>query len=553
MDYFSILNLNKEPFSNSPDPEYFFNSQQHQGCLQKLELSIRLRRGLNVVIGDVGTGKTTLCRQLIRRFADDQDCETHLILDPSFSTPSEFLATAAGMLAEERSASGTNDWQVKESIKQVIFQKGVDEKKTVVLIIDEGQKIPEFCLEILREFLNFETNEYKLLQIVIFAQKEFENSLDLHANLADRINLFHLLEPLNFRDTMRMIQFRIKQSSRVSVERSFFSYPALWQIYRVTRGYPRKIVNLCHRIVLAMIIQNRTKAGWRLVRSSASRIAPEPVVKWRRVFVTVLVLLATASIAVGLAPGRFKLPVKWISETVREPARSIEPIQAEKRSETTNSGAETVKLKEPPSVRRGTVEKIATSGPLNPGLTLKTAAIKETGEPLPEATVPEKNPPLVLGQVTLKRNETLWRLIEKVYGVFDDQYLESLKAVNPHIDNPNRVETGRLISVPAIPARVKPLASKVWWVKVCEKEQLKEAIELLRAYPEAAPSIRLLPYWNKRELKFVILLREYFYNEADAGRQIERLPLETGAEASILSSWEKDIVFYADPFRVPRR
>ena len=76
MDYFSILNLNKEPFSNSPDPEYFFQSRQHYGCLQKIELSLRLRRGLNVVIGDVGAGKTTLCRQLIRRFAGDEGSET---------------------------------------------------------------------------------------------------------------------------------------------------------------------------------------------------------------------------------------------------------------------------------------------------------------------------------------------------------------------------------------------------------------------------------------------------------------------------------------------
>ena len=69
MDYFSILNLKQEPFSNSPDPDFFFHSREHQECLQKLELSILLRRGLNVIIGDVGTGKTTLCRQLIRRFA----------------------------------------------------------------------------------------------------------------------------------------------------------------------------------------------------------------------------------------------------------------------------------------------------------------------------------------------------------------------------------------------------------------------------------------------------------------------------------------------------
>ena len=95
MDYFSILNLSKEPFSNSPDPDYFFQSRQHVGCLQKLELSLRLKRGLNIVIGDVGTGKTTLCRQLLRRFAKDENVATHLILDPYFSSPLEFLKTVA--------------------------------------------------------------------------------------------------------------------------------------------------------------------------------------------------------------------------------------------------------------------------------------------------------------------------------------------------------------------------------------------------------------------------------------------------------------------------
>ena len=65
MDYFSILNLNKEPFSNSPDPEFFFHSRQHLDCLQKLELSLLLRRGLNVIIGEVGTGKTMLVRSLL--------------------------------------------------------------------------------------------------------------------------------------------------------------------------------------------------------------------------------------------------------------------------------------------------------------------------------------------------------------------------------------------------------------------------------------------------------------------------------------------------------
>ena len=174
MDYFSILNLNREPFSNSPDPDYFYHSSQHLDCLQKLELSLHLRRGLNVIIGDVGTGKTTLCRQIIRRFANRKDMETHLVLDPLFKDPADFLAATAKLLSGRKLPEGTTDWQAKEFIKHTLFRKGVDQKRTTILIIDEGQKIPVFCLELLREFLNYETNDYKLLQIVIFAQKEFE-------------------------------------------------------------------------------------------------------------------------------------------------------------------------------------------------------------------------------------------------------------------------------------------------------------------------------------------------------------------------------------------
>ncbi|MBU4287620.1 MAG: ATP-binding protein, partial [Proteobacteria bacterium] len=177
MDYLKIVHLSKEPFSNSPDPEFFFQSSQHVACLQKLELSIRLRRGLNVVIGDIGTGKTTLCRQIIRRFAQQDETETHLILDPKFSNQSEFLNTIAEMFGLEKAEKDSDEWQIKERIKNYLFQKGVDDEKKTILIIDEGQKIPVFCLEILREFLNYETNEYKLLQIVIFAQREFEQTL----------------------------------------------------------------------------------------------------------------------------------------------------------------------------------------------------------------------------------------------------------------------------------------------------------------------------------------------------------------------------------------
>ena len=151
--------------------------------------------GLNVVMGDVGTGKTTLCRQLILRFTEsEEDCnefETHLILDPNFSTPREFLSAVAMTFGLPGAETAESEWQLKENIKKYLFQKGVDEKKTVVLIIDEGQKIPYFCREILREFLNYETNENKLLQIILFAQNEFAEILKSHGNFADRVNQYY--------------------------------------------------------------------------------------------------------------------------------------------------------------------------------------------------------------------------------------------------------------------------------------------------------------------------------------------------------------------------
>ncbi|HTZ41465.1 MAG TPA: AAA family ATPase [Syntrophales bacterium] len=267
MRYFTTLNLDREPFSNSPEPEFFFEAPQHVNCLQQLEISIRLRRGLNVVIGDVGTGKTTLSRMLIRKLHSDDDVEFHLLMDPDFSGPIQFLGGIARMMGAVDSASGLTEWQLKEAIKQVLFRRGIDENKIVVLIIDEGQKLPGFCIEILREFLNYETNQFKLLQIVIFAQPEFNAILDRRENFADRMNVCLRLKPLDFTQMRQMIEHRIEMASQIGREPVQFTTPALAAIYLATGGVPRKVVMFCHQVILAMIIRNRSRAGWLLVQS----------------------------------------------------------------------------------------------------------------------------------------------------------------------------------------------------------------------------------------------------------------------------------------------
>ncbi len=549
MEYFSILNLSKEPFSNSPDPEFFFQSSRHLGCLQKLELSLRLRRGLNVVLGDVGTGKTTLCRQLIRRFADDKAYETHLILDPKYSSPSEFLTTIAEMFAGRRAGNAANDWQLKEIIKKYIFQRGVDEDKTVVLIVDEGQKIPKFCLEILREFLNFETNKYKLLQIVIFAQKEFEKTLEQHANFADRINLYHVLEPMSFRDTRLMIQFRLKQSSEGHQAPALFSYPALWAIYRFTRGYPRKIINLCHRSILTMIIQNRTKVGWRLVRSCVQRALPTSLHTWSRVAVAALILMAVIALTFGLELKGLEKLMLWkpaAIKTINVPSESSQFDSAKTQlpaafAEIQPSAGQLVKKPLNKATAKGGLDELPDTG--------RNTVPESSTETSAETPDFESRFPSALGQITLKRNESLWRLIEKVYGVFNKQYLDLLIQANSDINNPDEVEIGQVISVPAIPVTVKPLPRDIWWIEVEQKDRLEKAVNVLREYSGKAPLIRIIPFWSRRlGLNFAILLDEHFFDETSARNRLSKMPPGLVSEGRVFSKWDKDTVFYSDPF-----
>ena len=482
-----------------------------------------------MVIGDVGTGKTTLCRQLIRSFAGDKDAETHLILDPSFSSPLDFLSTVAEMFEQvkvEPGAPGSNDRQIKEIIKKYIFRKAVDEKKTIILIIDEGQKIPVFCLEILREFLNYETNEYKLLQIVIFAQKEFADTLKDHANFADRINLYHTLGPLNFHDTKMMIRFRLKKSSGAAKTINPFTYPALLAIYRDTGGYPRKIINLCHRCILAMIIQNRIRVGWFLVRSCAGRSLPGPHKKWSLAKALVVIGLIAMTVMAGLMPDKLMILTSWRTEPIKTAnIRNTLPLL---------NVREVPKQPDQEKHQKVVVNPIQKASNKNPPVI--------------------ESPPPVLGSVALRRKETLWKLIEKVYGVVDPhvintQYLKSVTEANSHIDNPNRIEAARLIVLPAIPAKVKPSKLDVWWVKIEEKDTLKDSINLLRSYPDDAPPVRIVPYWtNLSGLKFAVLLRELFDDEASARRQLSNLPQAIANGGKILCSWDKDTVLFADPY-----
>lgn len=254
MSYYSVLGLSKEPFSTSPDPSFFFESSSHVQALNRLEIMVRLRRGLSLILGDVGIGKTTLARTLMNRFPAEEGFECHMIFDPSFESEFQFLQSLCRMFGVKPAFKSTLD--CREAIEHHLFQRGVMDGKTTTLVIDEGQKLSLDMLENLRVLLNYETNEYKLLQVVIFAQMELLPRIKRVKNFIDRVGLKYILNPLDEEETAQLIHFRLAQAG-LADGRRLFSPEAIRAVHRATQGYPRKIAMMCHHALEALVMHER--------------------------------------------------------------------------------------------------------------------------------------------------------------------------------------------------------------------------------------------------------------------------------------------------------
>lgn len=285
MTYYTALGLEREPFSTSPDPEFFFLTREHETALTNALIELRLKRGLSVIMGDVGTGKTTLSRKLVQCLRDRGDFVFHIVLDPSFATENYLLASlirnfSAHMesdetLVEEMGLVGNDGrtrrlWdldvvELREALERFLYRMSVVENRTVVLIIDEAQKLSQGSMETLRVLLNFETNENKMLQLVLLGQLELYSKIQKMHNFGDRVSFRYTLNPLDFEETKEMIQFRIKKAGYNS-KCHLFLEDAIRLIHRVSRGYPRKTTLLCHRALKQIVIKNKWVVDEDIVR-----------------------------------------------------------------------------------------------------------------------------------------------------------------------------------------------------------------------------------------------------------------------------------------------
>jgi general secretion pathway protein A len=268
--YEEFYNLKGLPFHNTPNPRYFFETEQHKEALAKLEYTVRNRRGFALVTGEIGSGKTTLIRTLIRRLGGD--AKVAMVNNTRVSSH-QLLKLIAGQFKIEMPNTIDKAGLLTLIHRFVEHQHGVG--RTVVVIIDEGQclNIDEF--EELRLLTNLESETEKLLQLLILGQPELRDTLK-HPRLApliQRIAMYTHLKPLDFDTMTRYIAFRLVRASadRPNVD---FSREALRLIYEYSQGVPRLVNLVCDNALLVGYSSDTRLIDSAIIRRAVSQMLP---------------------------------------------------------------------------------------------------------------------------------------------------------------------------------------------------------------------------------------------------------------------------------------
>lgn len=264
--YLEYYGLTEPPFDITPNPRFMFFSAKHREAFNHLLYGIRERKGFVQMTGEVGAGKTTLCRALLDQLEDR--FSTALILNPILN-PEELVKSIA--IEFGLPVMGLDRLDTLAVINSFLLQQ-VERGKESVLIIDEAQDLTEELLEQVRLLSNLETDNRKLLQIVLLGQPELRDRLNNYRlrQLRQRITVRFHLSPLTKSEVTQYVQHRLHVSGANGAPR--FTGPALWRVYHYSKGIPRLVNAICDKALLAGYVQQSETIDFRMVGSAVREL-----------------------------------------------------------------------------------------------------------------------------------------------------------------------------------------------------------------------------------------------------------------------------------------
>jgi general secretion pathway protein A len=264
--YENYFGFKEKPFKLVPNPEYLFLSKSHEEALAHLNYALSQGDGFVEITGEVGTGKTTLCRAFLENL--DDDAIAAYIFNPKLNS-SQLIKTINDELGIKYKADNTKD--LIDDLNNFLMRQKTLHKK-VILLIDEAQNLSKKVLEQLRLLSNLETSKDKLLQIILVGQPELSDILDSHElrQLGQRITLRYHLRPLTPKESVQYIQYRIDIASQKSGLK--FDRAAYRPIYKYSNGIPRVINIACDRILLTAFGLSKYRITGKIARNSIKEL-----------------------------------------------------------------------------------------------------------------------------------------------------------------------------------------------------------------------------------------------------------------------------------------
>ena len=296
--YTRHFGLSRQPFSIAPNPRFLYMSRQHREALAHLMYVVRTSDGFAQLTGEVGTGKTTICRCLVERLP--QEVDVALILNPRV-TPLELVASLCDELKIAYPKDTTSIKVLTDVLNAHLLQSHAAGRHTV-LVIDEAQCLSAEALEQVRLLTNLETSNAKLLQIILVGQPELRELLarDELRQLAQRITArFHLM-PMSRAETAAYIRHRLQLAG---ARGAVFDERVIDMVHELAKGVPRLVNVLCDRAMLGAFAQGVPVVDRRIMRKAAAEVLPAATGEGTRPRAWRHGLAAALLLGLGLAAG----------------------------------------------------------------------------------------------------------------------------------------------------------------------------------------------------------------------------------------------------------